>query len=267
MQPLDHRFHNKRAWDKLAKSGNRFAKPADDKDFIAPLASVDGPGWLGESIDGKNVLCLAAGGGRQGPVYAATGAHVTVVDISPEMLEIDRHVAQQKQLSLRTIETTMEDLSMIENDSFDIVIQPVSTCYVPDVRPVFDEVARVTRADGIYISQHKQPASLQSSIQPGRDGYFWTAITNPQRPLPSVKTTNLVREPGTIEFSHSWQSLIGEMCRAGFLIADLIEPDHADLSAAPGSFEHRSCFIPPYVRVLAKRTQHPAREPHRIWTE
>ena len=95
--------HNRIAWDRLAKDGNRFARPARDEDFADPLASVDGPGWLGGDITGKRVLCLAAGGGRQGPIYAAAGGIVTVVDISNEMLELDREVARQRKLTLLSL--------------------------------------------------------------------------------------------------------------------------------------------------------------------
>ena len=268
MQPLDYRQHNRRAWNELAKSGNRFARPANSNDFIEPLASVDGPGWLGASIAGKSVLCLAAGGGRQGPVYAAAGANVTVVDISDEMLELDRQIAQRKKLNIRLVETSMEDLSMFADESFEIVIQPVSTCYIPDPKILFDEVARITCTDGIYVSQHKQPGSLRSSILPGTEGYVWNQTASSARPLPATSTVNLVREPGTVEFAHSWQALLGEMCRAGFHIHDVIEPDHADPAAAPGSFEHRSAYISPYVRILAKRNVQAHRKPvNKIWQE
>ncbi len=42
----------------------------------------------------------------------------------------------------------MDDLSALPAAGFDIVIQPVSTCYVPDVLAVYREVARVTVAAG-----------------------------------------------------------------------------------------------------------------------
>ena len=38
--------------------------------------------------------------------------------------------------------TSMDDLSMFAAEEFDAVVHPVSTCYVPDVQPVFREVAR-----------------------------------------------------------------------------------------------------------------------------
>jgi hypothetical protein len=42
------------------------------------------------------------------------------------------------------------------------------------------------------------------------------------------------------------------MCRAGFVIEDLLEPNHLR-DSEPGSFGHRSQFLPPYVRIKARR--------------
>ena len=94
--PTPAHEHNRRAWDARVRHGKSFTKPAEDVDYEDPLGAVDGPGWLQGNIRGKTLLCLAAGGGRQGPLYAAAGAIVTVVDISPAMLEIDRQIAEQR---------------------------------------------------------------------------------------------------------------------------------------------------------------------------
>ena len=125
-------------------------------------------------LTGKRVLCLAAGGGRQSALYAAAGAEVTVVDISREMLALDREVAAERGLNIRVIEASMDDLSALSADKFEIVLQPVSTCYVPDVAKVYREVARVTATGGLYISQHKQPTSLQAEVRPSGGGYHLT---------------------------------------------------------------------------------------------
>src|SRR6185503_6285232 len=137
--------HNRRAWDEMAAKGQRFTRAAADDDFANPLATVDQVGWLGADIRGKRLLCLAAGGGKHGPLYAAAGAVVTVLDLSPAMLELDRQVATERRLALRTIEGSMDDLSMLAAGEFEIVIHPVSTCYLPQIAPVYREVARVTR--------------------------------------------------------------------------------------------------------------------------
>lgn len=253
MEPSDNHWHNKAAWDRLAKNQDRLAKPARDIDFADPLASVDGPGWLGGDIKGKRVLCLAAGGGRQGPIYAAAGGIVTVVDISPAMLELDRIVAAERQLKLVTVEASMDDLSALGDASFDIVIHPVSTCYVPDILKVYLEVARVTAAGGIYISQHKQPVSLQTTLDAESGGFRIQESYYRREPLPPSPRSNLIREDGTLEYIHRWEMIVGAMCRCGFSIEDLTEPLHAKPDAAINSFAHRSQYVAPYVRILARR--------------
>jgi 2-polyprenyl-3-methyl-5-hydroxy-6-metoxy-1,4-benzoquinol methylase len=50
------------------------------------------------------VLCLAAGGGKHGPLYAAAGARVTVLDLSPAMLELDRQVARERGIGLELVQ-------------------------------------------------------------------------------------------------------------------------------------------------------------------
>ena len=258
MEPSGSKDHNRRAWDRLANLKDRLARPARDQDFSDPLAAVDAMGWLDGDIRGKRVLCLAAGGGRQGPIYAAAGGIVTVFDLSPAMLELDRAVSEVRELPLRTVEGSMDDLSAFENLSFDIVIHPVSTSYVADVRPVYLEVARVLTQGGIYISQHKQPTSLQSDVFLNGENYQVRHTAYEKGPLPPAPKPSLIREQGTLEFVHRWEELIGAMCMAGFAIEALSEPLHAQKDAAKGTFAHRSRYIPPYVRIKARRSNGPA---------
>lgn len=244
--------HNRRAWDDRVRKRQTFTRPAEDVDFADPLKAVDGVGWLAGGIHGQKVLCLAAGGGRQSALYAAAGGMVTVVDISAAMLELDRQVAAERNLDIRTVEASMDDLAMFTNGQFDLVIQPVSTCYVPNIVRVFQEVARVTRPGGIYISQHKQPTSLQCDIRTSAQGYELVEPYYRSGPLPQVVGSRH-REAGTLEFLHRWEEIIGGMCRVGFVIEDLIEPVHAEPNADPGTFAHRSRYVAPYVRLKARR--------------
>ena len=123
------------------------------------------------------------------------------------------------------------------------------------MRVVFAEVARVTKPGGLYVSQHKAPASLQATIELGASGRY--ELTYPQvhdGPLPPA-TPSRLREPGTHEFVHSLTALLGGICRVGFSIEDVGEPDHTAAAAPPGSFAHRAAFLPPYLRILARRTE------------
>ena len=259
--------HNRRAWDRLAEKRRRFTQPARDEDLTDPLASLDPRGWLGGDVAGKPLLCLAAGGGRQSAQYATAGAVVTVVDISPRMLALDRQVAAERGLDIRVIEASMDDLSALSPASFQIVIHPVSTCYLPDIGAVYREVARVMVPGGVYISQHKQPVSLQADVSPTARGYELIEPYYRSGPLPPVGES-LHRERGALEFLHRWEEMIGGLCRAGFVIEDLSEPLHAQTDASPGDFKHRSGYAPPYVRIKARRVGEPASEDRKakIWS-
>ena len=61
------------------------------------------------------------------------------------------------------------------------------------------------------------------------------------------------REAGTMEFLHRWEQLLGGLCKNGFVIEDVAEPRHANPNAEPGSFAHRSYFVPPYIKIKARR--------------
>ena len=258
MNDFDYLRVNRSVYDSMADAGNPLCQPASDAELSHALATLDGAGWLGSSIAGKKVLCLAAGGGRQSSLYAAAGAEVTVVDLSPAMLELDRRVAAERGYSLRVLETSMEDLSMLPASEFDIVAQPVSTCYVPNIARVFAEVARVIRGEGVYISQHKQPASLQASQQRQPDGGYRIEHRYYRNdPIPSAEVDSRagrrLRETGAIEYLHRWEQIIGGMCQAGFVIEALVEPNHTSDDAKGNSFADRAGFIAPYVRVKARR--------------
>ena len=261
---------NQQCYDSLAAAGAPLCKPASDAEIANPLQTVDPLGWLGKSIHRKDVLCLAAGGGRQSALYASAGAIVTVVDLSPAMLELDRQVARERKLSIRTIHASMDQLNMLDNDSFDIVIHPVSTCYLPDVTPVFREVSRVLRTGGIYVSQHKSPVSLQTAGQVNANAKYSLEHTYYRvEPIPESispnSTTRRLRERGAVKYLHRLEQLIGGICRAGMSIEDLIEPVHAADSAETGSFGDRARFVAPYIRIKATKRSTENSSPRLLW--
>lgn len=94
-------------------------------------------------MDCCRILGLACGGGQQGPLFAAAGARVTILDASPAQLAQDRAVAERDNLDIQTLVGDMADLSMFRNGCFDMVFNPCSNCYAPDLRPIWGECFRV----------------------------------------------------------------------------------------------------------------------------
>lgn len=248
------RDQNRRAWDRLAETGSQFARVATDDECTRPLETLDSRGWLPKSVQGLRVLCLASGGGWQSILYAVAGAEVTVVDLSPQMLALDARESQRRGVHVRRIEASMDQLTMLGGGEFDIVHHPVSTCYVRDLEAVYREVARVLKVNGVYISQHKQPTSLQVADRDRQDRYVIGVGYYHTGPLPPVADRSY-RESGTVEYLHRWETLIGSLCRCGFVLEDLVEPKRGDPTAPPGHYRHRGMWTPPFVRLKARRIE------------
>jgi len=234
---------NRAAWTALA-SDPRFigdGLPADDSGLDP---------WLrAEGVAGKDVLCLAAGGGRHAPLLAAAGARVTVVDWCDAQLAHDRRAAAAG-AAISVVTASLDDLSVLPAQAFDVALQPVAACYLRDLTPAHAEVARVLRPGGLFVVQHKQPATLQVTASgtdlplqlPYVDGLALPAITGVAH-----------READAAEFLHTLDALLGGLCRAGFVIEDVNEPLLADALAAVGSAGHRAVVLPPYLKIKARR--------------
>ena len=246
------RRHNESAWDKRARQKLRFTRPAPKSEYLKASEMLASGSWLSTGVKGKKLLNLASGGGGQCGLFASLGAEVTVVDISDEMLDNDRKLAKENNFNINVVRTSMDDLSMLTAGYFDIVIHPVSTCYLPNIKVVFEQVARVCKPGAIYISHHKQPISMQVSDKPVNGYYLVKEPYDRKGPLPPVSGC-MHREEGTLEFLHSWEDILGGLCRSGFFIDDYTQPSHGDITAETGSFEHRSCFVPPFLSIKAIR--------------
>ena len=245
-------LHNKSAWNSLVHKGSGFARPASTKVLNDATDRINIYGWLPDGVQGKKVLCLAAGGGKHGPIYAAAGADVTVVDISESMLSKDLDYAKRFGLKIKVLAACMTHMPELRDAEFDVIMQPVSSCYIKNLRGLFSEVSRLLKPGGLYIVQHKQPISLQASALPDQGKYYIEQPWTYHQELPPVVGCEH-REEGTLEYIHTLESLIGGMCEAGLVVEDLKEPRHGDMAAAVGTFRHRSAFIPPYIAIKSRR--------------
>jgi ubiquinone/menaquinone biosynthesis C-methylase UbiE len=172
------------------------------------------------------VLCLASGGGQQGPVLAATGARVTVFDNSPAQLKQDQLVTERESLSIRTVEGDAADLSMFADESFDLIFNPCSTVFMPDVRAVWRECARVLRRGGILMTGSMNPVHYIFDLYKADEGLLEVAYSIPYSDLTSISKEDLEEHMAKglpVEFGHSLTDLVGGQCDAGFVITDMYE--------------------------------------------
>jgi 2-polyprenyl-3-methyl-5-hydroxy-6-metoxy-1,4-benzoquinol methylase len=254
--------YNVDRWRSLVSAGAVFTRPYLHLDKRTALDRLDTQGKLGD-LTGKDVLCLASGGGQQSIAFALLGARVTVVDLSEEQLQRDAVAAAHCKLKVNLLQTDMRDLSSLSERSFDIVWHPYSLNFVPRVDEVFRQVARVLRTGGIYRFHCANPAFM------GTRGSDWTgrgyAIN-----LPYIDGAEVVyRDEDWVfggepprqsispckEYRHTMSSLVKGLIAHGFLIADLAEENFGtpNSESAPGTPEHLSAFAPPWMVFWTKK--------------
>lgn len=238
---MNVREYNRLAWNEQVEQGNRWTIPVDSEAVAAArrgqweiLLTPSKPvpkDWFPD-LAGLDLLCLASGGGQQGPILAAAGAKVTVLDNSPRQLEQDRMVAERDGLSIRTVEGDMADLEEFDDGSFDLIVHPVSNTFVPDVRPVWREAYRVLRERGSLLAGFGNPAIYLFDYElADRTGVLQVKYVLPYADTESlsVEERNQREQEGSpLEFSHTLEDQIGGQIEAGFVITGFYEDRHED---------------------------------------
>lgn len=232
---MNIREHNRTAWDREVQKGNKWTVPVspdviararrgDWQIVLTPTKPVPAD-WF-PPLQGLNVLCLASGGGQQGPVLAAAGANVVVLDNSPLQLQQDRFVAERDGLTIRTVEGDMRDLSLFAAGSFGLIFHPVSNTFVPDVRPVWRECFRVLCKGGVLLAGFMNPAVyLFDYALADSTGILQVKYRLPYSDddLPEAERKKRIGEGQPFEFSHTLQEQIGGQLEAGFVMTGFFE--------------------------------------------
>ena len=88
---------NSKIWDERSENNDTWSIPVTSEMVkraregvwsivLTPTKPIPA-NWFPKNLSEKKILCLASGGGQQGPILAATGADVTVFDNSKAQLE------------------------------------------------------------------------------------------------------------------------------------------------------------------------------------
>lgn len=228
--------HNEKAWDKKVDENWKWTQPVSSEEIEMARTGEVKIGltcgklmprqWLPDKLDNVKILCLASGGGQQGPLLAAAGAEVTVLDLSNKQLEQDKMVARREGLTIDTVKGNMCDLSMFDDEIFDIVFCPVSATYIENLEPLFRESQRVLKVNGIFLFGTPNPFIYLFDDKKWEQGIFEVANTLPFNSLDGLSEDEkeiFISEKRPIEYSHTLNELIGKQVEIGFAIVGFYE--------------------------------------------
>lgn len=224
--------HNQAAWDHYVEKKDQWTVPVSSGEIekarkgdwaivLTPKKPVP-HNWF-PALKGTKVLGLASGGGQQGPILAALGSEVTIFDNSQKQLQQDEKVARDHKLILKTVRGDMRDLSVFENNSFDVIFNPCSVLFVDDLQKVWKECFRVLKPGGILMTGLMNPLAFQ--IDDKELHLKYKKPYSDLHSLPKEDLEDLKNKNEALCYGHSLSDQLGGQLAAGFVITHMFEDD------------------------------------------
>lgn len=120
----------------------------------------------------------------------------------------------------------MRDLSCFPDETFDLIVHPVSNTFVPDVLPVWREAYRVLRRGACLLAGFDNPLVHLFDDAAYERGKLIVANALPYSEAESLSAEDMAqrRRDGTpLEFGHTLDDLIGGQIERGFVITGFYE--------------------------------------------
>jgi SAM-dependent methyltransferase len=108
----------------------------------------------------RSVLDLACGTGRVGVwLKGRSSAALDGIDVTPEMLEVARRRGVYRTLRIADVSNTG-----LPAGTYDLCTQSLADEHLPDLRPLYREVARITKREGYFVLVGFHPYFLMAGM-------------------------------------------------------------------------------------------------------
>jgi SAM-dependent methyltransferase len=217
---------NEESWDRLAEHYQNSRRISlTNYHYNAYGPGDDELGIIGDVRD-LDVLEVGCGGGQNSIVLAKKGARsVTGIDRSGKQLEHARNLAQREKVDVRFIKSDMEDMTVLENASFDLIASTHAMNYSFDLDAVFRECAKLLRPKGRLVICLNHPLWIVLGEALEQDDF--TKIVDYYEGFEDIWDweNHDGKKIATFE-STSWrlEQIINGLIKAGFSIERVAEP-------------------------------------------
>ena len=154
----------KKGWNIISRSYQEKTKISVEDVHYGPISSGESELKLLGDVKGKDVLEIGCGGGQNAIVLRKWGARSVGLDISEEQIKHARELAKREGVEVPFHFGSMEDLSMFQRESFDIVLSSFAIGYVENLSRTFREVFRVLQKRGLFVFCDVHPIADRGRI-------------------------------------------------------------------------------------------------------
>jgi ubiquinone/menaquinone biosynthesis C-methylase UbiE len=112
----------KKGWNIISRKYQKKTLISFEDVHYGPISYGESELKLLGNVKGKDVLEIGCGGGQNAIVLSKWGARSVGIDISEKQIKFARKLAKQEGVKVQFHVCNMEDLSIFDSESFDIVI-------------------------------------------------------------------------------------------------------------------------------------------------
>ncbi|PWI47054.1 hypothetical protein CEE45_13855 [Candidatus Heimdallarchaeota archaeon B3_Heim] len=218
--------NNRQSWDKLSEYYQLSTSISLDDIHYAPYSPGEKELNVIGDVKGLDVIELGCGGGQIAIVLAKMGAkNVAALDISEQQLNHARLLASREKANITFLHGDMENLSSLQNASFDLVVSVHAISYVSNIENVLSEISRILRLNGrvvlctIHPLQYVLWEALEEDSIKKVQSYFgsepstWDWIDNTKTPIATFS-----------DRAHRYEEFVNGLLKNGLILERVIEP-------------------------------------------
>lgn len=218
--------------------------PDDTVTYGADIATEDELKLLGD-VDGKRVLDIGCGAGRNAIALARRGAKVIAVDDDADQIAAARAGAEAAGVKFEMHHIPLAELAFLRADTLDVALCAHSLVRVEDLGRMFRQVHRVLKTEKQFVLSVPHPAY---------------ALLDPGGPEPlRIRRSAFEENPYTSidlrngERTRTMATIFTELHRAGFRVDIVLEPEPAQSAIRSSHWSVAMSQVPSTLIVRARK--------------
>lgn len=158
------RMSAKKGWNVISRNYQEKTLISLEDVHYGPISPGESELKLLGNVKDKDILEIGCGGRQNAIVLSKWGARSVGLDISEEQIKFARKLAKKECVKVRFYVGNMEDLSIFDSESFDIVLSSFGIGYVDNIKKTFQEVFRVLRKSGLFVFADVHPIADRGRV-------------------------------------------------------------------------------------------------------
>ncbi|QOR35007.1 class I SAM-dependent methyltransferase [Clostridium sp. 'deep sea'] len=218
-------------WNSMVDAYEQFTNKPSSYSLAIEWPSIK---QLLPNIQNKKILDLGCGSGRFSFLLESLNPRkITAIDLSQQMLNKAKEIANTKQSKVEFLTADIENLSILEDNSYDLVFSSTTLHYLPQLNKIMSEIQRVLVLNGVCILSVIHPIYTshyplaQNNEFPKDDDWQVRYLNKELRAYvqPWIEFNDNIKNYLSISYHHTFADYVNNAINVNLNIISVSEPE------------------------------------------